>query len=592
MQCVLRSLGRRMNFRLKVFLVFFLFTTLSTLTVSVMLYYVSEKILAFQMEESMRNSLSEVSQSFENDLQQIGDAAVNLSFDPDVIANIQETYPTDSYAYYTVAYDMRRLLGQTLEGQALLKSIYVLSKDGSYFYKSNIDRTYSALELERSGSFDCLQMLPEGKWKLLEGNTLVERSPEATLTMCRYIRNISMTKQTGYVFMNIGMSDIQEYLINIKFGKSGAVGILTPDREALYWPEGIGYSSEMLLESIDLSVPEGTFILNGTIFCYHVSPNSDFIYIAFVPKDEIMAPIASVRNSAMLLVLIGCMVSFLYTVFVSKWMFSPIQTLVRYMSQAGNGNMEIQITEKREDEFGILYTSFNKMIHRIHRLMDKLYLQEALSRKLQLENLQIQLNPHFLYNTLDAIHWAAREGALEDVCQMTFRLSKYFRMNLNDGKQLASVQQISDAIRQYIELQTLRFEGRFQFILEVDERAKELLVLKYIFQPLVENAIVHGLEKKDGSGQCRILFQIEQENLCFTVEDNGVGISDERQKEILSALEQSNRTIENTFALSNINLQIELYYRVKNAVWLESREGVGTKSGFRIPLSCIAPEIE
>ena len=581
MRC--KKLRIRSSFRFKIFIVLFAFTVVISVLIGTIVYTVSARLLKNQMQDTMRNNLINTSHGFDSLLGTVNDFATRLSLDSQVLDSVLVRASHDSYEYYTASYAMRKTLQQAIDGSTA-KSFYILSSDGRIFYKNNMDRTYMPDEITDSGMSKLMQSTPENRWMLLKGNSLVEAEPEPTLSVLKCVR--SMGKAKGYVMANIGAGQISGFFRGITFGQNSYVAVYTPDMHVLYIPGGVTERliNEQLTLWVDPLKRQNTIFLKNAMITYVVSEQSGFVYAAYVPMSEVVMPTIPVRNATVSILLLGFLVVLAYSVYISNWLFSPISTLVGYMERAGNGETGVQITECRHDELGILYTSFNRMISQINQLMNKLYLQEMLSRDLQLKNLQIQLNPHFLYNTLDAIHWAARENNTDEVCRMTVLLSRYFQTNLSNGQDFVTVREAAKMINSYIDIQKLRFFDRFRFVVEVDEAISDVRVLKYLFQPLVENAILHGLEKKSGAGLCRISFRLDEGYLRFTVEDDGVGIPPAKLAELRSALSQCQLRQVDNFALNNINLQLKLYYGANVSLQIKSEMNKGTRAGFLIPI--------
>lgn len=382
---------RHTSFRLKMFMLFFCFTVAISLGIGIIVYSISAQMLRGQMQDTMHNNLANLSRSFDTDTQTVMDITATLSLDTEVLDSVQTTAPTSSYEYYSIAYSMRKKLTAAVVNNPSLKSIYVADSEGDTFYKNNIARTYYADELEKEGPLGGLRKMPENRWEIVAATPLVESEPEPTLSFMNVVRSANMRHSQGYVMANIGLSQIQETFGEISFGRSGFVVVFTPDMQPLYHPTdppGRGTVGD-ITSLIDVEVTQNTLYVDDAMLTYMVSPTSGFVYAAYIPLAEVVAPAVQVRNVTAFLLAVGLVLALLYMLFVSKWLFSPIHTLVYYMGRAGKGETNIQISEQRHDEMGVLFGSFNRMISQIDQLMHKLYLQEILSKELQLENLQI-----------------------------------------------------------------------------------------------------------------------------------------------------------------------------------------------------------
>ena len=574
------------SFRFKIFLLFFGFTIGISLLIGLILYSVSAQLLKSQMQDTLRNNLINASNSFDNILQSIGSTTAATTLNAEMVQALQSSPNYEDYDFYEISYGMRKRLQNIADSNDLIKSVYVLSEDGHYFYKNQMNRTYTPTELLEIDLSRQLRSMDESCWGILTGQSLFEQYPTSTLSIMTKVRNTSMTKILGYLCVNINMELVRDIFQDISLEKSGYMSVFTSDMRILFHPDPQITEADQIFFSglVDPNKSHATLFKGDFMVSYIVSPTSGIIYSACIPISEVVAPATSVRNITLLVMTISLGGALLYAIFMSRWLFAPIRTLVVYMKRAGAGESRIQTTEERHDEMGVLYQSFNQMITEIGSLMDRLHLQEMLSKELQLENLLIQLNPHFLYNTLDAIHWSARENKMDDVCRMTFLLSKYFRTNLSDGQEFITVQRAAQMVESYIEIHSLRYEGRFNYSIEVDETIRGFKVPKYLFQPLVENAIHHGIERRNGNSFLSVSWRDEEDQLRFSVEDNGPGIPPNKLAELQQMLATTPDPRSGSFALQNISLQLTLYYGTLDPLFIESKLNQGTTVSFTIPI--------
>ncbi|MFD2611184.1 sensor histidine kinase [Paenibacillus gansuensis] len=270
--------------------------------------------------------------------------------------------------------------------------------------------------------------------------------------------------------------------------------------------------------------------------------------------------------------------------FVARQAHKPLYIMIRAMRKAREGDLNSLISHRRKDEFGILYTHFNAMVMELKEQINEVYVQKWLQKELQMKMLGSQINAHFLYNTLDSVHWIARIRKVDEISTMVFGLSRYLRLSLNEGRDEVSLSEIKELLESYLSIQMVRYRDKFTFSLEIEESLYEYRVLKYIFQPLIENAIYHGLEKKEGSGSLRVRFLRQEGLLCFEVEDDGAGIAEEELARLQEMLAQKETAGEHYFALRNISAQIHITYGPEYGLTIKSRPGAGTLVRMIIPL--------
>ncbi|MBB6669465.1 cache domain-containing sensor histidine kinase [Cohnella nanjingensis] len=273
-----------------------------------------------------------------------------------------------------------------------------------------------------------------------------------------------------------------------------------------------------------------------------------------------------------------------YALFAAWQMNMPVKRLLQGMQEARNGNFDIQILANRKDEFGLLSRGFNTMIARIKGLIDELYIQQLLQKELQLKMFASQINAHFLYNTLDSIHWISKIHKVNEISTMIFSLSSYFRINLSEGREFVKVGETIAMIEHYFEIQKIRFGDRIAWSLTADRELLHCEVLKFAFQPIVENAIFHGIEKKKGSGRVDVAWKRSGDRLQFVVTDDGVGMRPNQLNEIREVLrEHESIRAGSNFAMKNISSLLKLTYGQEYGLEIESEWGAGTRVTMLLP---------
>ena len=251
-----------------------------------------------------------------------------------------------------------------------------------------------------------------------------------------------------------------------------------------------------------------------------------------------------------------------------------VKTLIKAMKRVKDGNIDVSVEVKSEDEFGELGSSFNHMTSRIHDLVETVYKIQIMERDAELKALESQINPHFLYNTLATISWVARKGDPAKVVKITNSLAKFYRLVLSNGKPLITVKGEVDIVASYLYIQKIRFEDTLDVIYEVDESIYNYRIIKNILQPIVENALSHGTSDKRGHSTIIIKIKRYDNQLCFQIIDDGVGMSKQRLEEVLSG--NINTTSTGGFAMKNIMDRLRAYYGNEHSFEIYSRLGIGT----------------
>ncbi|MCH4888569.1 sensor histidine kinase [Acidaminobacter sp. JC074] len=286
----------------------------------------------------------------------------------------------------------------------------------------------------------------------------------------------------------------------------------------------------------------------------------------------------SIRNYIQIVILTGVVIFVFFSFFMSSRITQPIKELEASMEVVQEGNFDIQLETKGEYELVQLTKSYNVMIRKIRNLMDQVVIEQEAKRKSELSSLQAQINPHFLYNTLDSIVWMAEHEKHEDVILMTSSLASLFRISISKGQMIIPVSKEIDHAKHYLTIQKMRYKDKFSFEFEIDQEIYKYEVLKLILQPIIENAIYHGIRHMVDEGQIIIRGYLKDDYLYFEVEDDGLGMTDSVLQSVL--YEKSD---EQGVGLNNVHERIQLMYGKTYGLEIESEIEEGTKIIFKLP---------
>lgn len=289
---------------------------------------------------------------------------------------------------------------------------------------------------------------------------------------------------------------------------------------------------------------------------------------------EAMRPIGVMAGVTILICIFAAVLAYFIT---SGMVSSRIERLTHFMQEVQEGSMDMQMESDDRDEIGMLYRGFGSMMKRIRTLINEVYLSKITQKEAELKALQAQINPHFLYNTLSLINWKALAAGEEDISRMTLALSTFYRTALNRGRNVLQVETELSNTRAYLEIQSMLHDGDFDYEIEAQTEILQCESLNLILQPLVENAIHHGIEEKtDGRGKITVRGWKEDNCVWFMVEDNGVGMEQEVADKILTMESKG-------YGVRNVNERIRLCYGEKYAMKVESVVGKGTKMTIHFP---------
>ena len=269
--------------------------------------------------------------------------------------------------------------------------------------------------------------------------------------------------------------------------------------------------------------------------------------------------------------------------YIPRSITMPITRISRVTDQVAKGNLSVRAAAESGAEARMLSDSLNAMIDKINELLDQVTTEQIRLRKAEFELLQAQINPHFLYNTLDTIVWLAEAGDQKRVVSMVGNLSDFFRTSLNQGKDIISIREELAHVRSYLEIQQVRYQDILRYEITVPEDLYEYKIPKITIQPLVENALYHGIKNKRGQGTITITGERSENGFVLYVRDNGIGMTQERLNEVRAGIQKLSYTGKEIYGLYNVNERIRLNFGETYGISIESTYGEGTCVSISLP---------
>lgn len=306
-----------------------------------------------------------------------------------------------------------------------------------------------------------------------------------------------------------------------------------------------------------------------------------WVYLIVTPYAYIMDAAKQSRMVIILLYLAVAMLSSLSLFFTSRFFFNPVSQLSRAMKRLEKGDFRVRLPENRRDEFGYIFAQFNETVASIDRLVRENYINEIQKKSATMKFIQTQINRHFLFNTMDLINWNVLQGDRDKACETLVALSNFYRISLTNGEDMITVRDAIQMLSHYTHIIELRYPGRYRITIEGDEEIDSFPVLKFVFQPLVENAFHHGVIKP--GDEVHIRFAKQGDGVLFTIEDNGRGIEPAKLRQIQDALQDEDSGAGANFALTSISQHIKLFYGKQYGLQIESAWGKGTTVRMYLP---------
>lgn len=480
------------------------------------------------------------------------------------------------------------LTGQ-LEINTLASSVYLIDNQGNRY---GVDkRGLKPLNIINSD----ITMLPwyeqvaqrRGGYVLVKngGGVFLEQPKEEFISLIRIINNLQNFQPIGILMLNIPVSSFAQACLSGDYADETSILVCGEDDDILLSELRGNCAAEGRAEAtigLLLKATNGTIAIEGEEYLISKVKMESAPWYIFS-----MIPASSFRQgiSVFSLITIGILAAaglllFLGAFFVSRSVTRPIDRLVKSMDAVEQGVFEKVDFPTGNDEIGQLKRRYNIMVERIGVLFQKTIEDQKLKRQAELNLLQAQIKPHFLYNTLDSIRSLSLTGRNRRVYYTVTALEKYYFLSLNNGREIITLREEVELVKNYLRIQRIRYGRLFRAIYSVDASLADCKILKLILQPLAENSLYHGLKPRGGSGVIHISVQRQEDRICIAIEDNGIGMAPEMQKALLSHEECE----QNSFGLRGTMERLRIFYEGKSTVSIESIPNVGTRIELLIPV--------
>ncbi len=593
--------------RPKLLFTFYIVSFLPLFLIATFFYVTSTQVL----KEELGSYMVETGRQVDLRLHSFADEMENLTriihFDSNVqkYLNVQDQ---NDPATYTLQLNLRDFLRKVVNHRDYLWSIFVINDNGNVlFYSEDFVNPYFASwwhekTLELNFQSDPLiekiyinkdfRLYPPRPSKYLNTDVAVEYGG----------RIYQLNEEKGTLILHFDPDYFSNMTDSIQLGETGFVALLSETGEPLFENKNISPSFLNQLPNLNVLNEESGYELvhlNGvrTLVAFNTSEKTGWKIVGVVPFHEVSGKINSMRNGIYIMSIIAILFILLFSKYLAQVITSPLLMLQNYMKQAEKGDLSLRVPLERGDEFGKLTRTFNNMLERLEQLKDKVYMSELREMKLQLlhretelKALQMQINPHFLYNTLNTMKCIGEVFDVKEVSDMSESLSKMFQYSIDHEKYKMLYEEI-EHVKAYLQIIQIRFPGQIECKMDIPSDLNNIPVLKLIIQPLVENAIEHGIIPKGTKGNIYIRAkQIDEVTLALQVIDDGVGISEDKLEEIQAKLvsKKTTNTINNMtsshIGLSNVQQRLHLNYGDRGKVKIASKPEQGTMIELQIPI--------
>ena len=406
-------------------------------------------------------------------------------------------------------------------------------------------------------------------------------------------RAVELTEGTstaqGVLLVDLSYSSLAHLFDGVTTGTGGYVYLISNDGEILYHPKIQLIDSGRVVENnlAAAGYKDGNhlekFEGRERIITVKSIGYTGWKVVGVTPKNVVSLNTIKTRLFIVFLITLILFILTLINSYISSRITNPIKELEKSVGFLEEGNLETPVYIGGSYEIQHLGTSINSMARQIRVLMNDIVTEHEAKRKQEFDTLQSQINPHFLYNTLDIIVWMIENEQKAEAVKVVTALARFFRISLSKGKSIITVRDELEHVRNYLMIQHMRFKNKFSYYIDASEDCMDLASLKLMLQPLVENAIYHGMEFMDGDGEITLKVWKEEEDLYFSVRDNGLGMTAEQVESLFSDSIHVTSKKGSGIGVKNVNERIKLYFGEEYGLMIHSEPDEGTEITIHLP---------
>ncbi|OPJ60023.1 sensor histidine kinase [Clostridium oryzae] len=562
-QCLQQKLSK-MNFRQKTMLAFLLVSMIPLVALGSFSFIETRSFLINRAKNDLQATLNQTSLTLNNQLENYNKIILTLSFNQEIV--------NASNMHYTNTYDMYNALNNVFDTNFIIAQNLINGVKGVTLY--------TGTNLPQHGNTVIpIKKIASKKWYADIRQSVVTKwyYSNNELFCARRILNTKIPNPKVNIWV-IKVNYDNTFTSLKALVKHGTNVIVTDNKNNIVYASQskVAYHLSNIINS-----SKNGFSLNKqkyTIMHSNLSVPNWNVYL-YEPTNQITSSAQWISITVIILILFCYIIVFIASRLFSRRMVFRIERLRENIKIVESGTLEVTVASNSEDEIGDLIRGFDKMVSRIKHLIDEVYVAKIHQKEYEIKALQAQINPHFLYNSLSIINWRALRIHANDISQMAQLLSNFYRTTLNKGKNITTIADELLNVESYINIQLIMHSNSFDVDYKIDTSLQLCQMPNLMLQPLVENAILHGIENKlDGRGKITIICERVDKCILFHVNDNGIGISEDQIPYLLQNQSKG-------YGLKNVNDRAKLIYGDTYGLTIESTANIGTSIILKIPLS-------
>lgn len=473
-------------------------------------------------------------------------------------------------------------------------SIALFSADGELLESVPALRVRNNLDVTREAWFSyTLDRTENQHFFLPQVQQIFESSSDQYRWVIPMTRVVEITKGTdtvqGILLIHLNYTGLKLLLDGVTLGNEGYIYLIDGNREIIYHPRaqlidsGLEHENNRAVSEYRDGIYQETFQGEERVITVKSVGYTGWKLIGVAPRQTVSL---NSLKTQLLVVFVAAFILFLMSLvnsYISSRITTPIRKLELSVNEIEKGNLNAKVDAEGSYEIRHLGQSVQNMAKQIQVLMADIVSEHEKKRKQEFDTLQSQINPHFLYNTLDIIVWMIENEKPDQAVKAVTALARFFRISLSRGKSIITVKDELEHVRNYLMIQHMRFKNRFSYTIEAEDEVLDLASLKLMLQPLVENAIYHGMEFMDGDGEIFISAWKEGEDLYLKVSDNGLGMTEEQVARLFSDTPHTGSSRGSGIGVKNVNERIRLYFGSEYGLSIESEPDEGTVVTIHLP---------
>ncbi len=570
----MKTIFKDLPIQKKLFLSFLLLILVPVVLIGIFTFMRSSEMVKYKTQQYSKSILYDTANNIENKLrsiEQISFQVISNSVIQNALYKANGELDNEFDTINTqkmIEYQLKSLINSNVD----IAAIEVQSKSGMTVYVNPGSVTMDVSDEDRlilqsgNGSVHWFDTNPQNK----------------TLMMGRTINSISNMESLGFVMIYLRESSIYRIINNADLVENSEYMIINDRGEILSYQDKnqIGKQNDFSTSFLNDTTIKNTFhtITANEKRYYTISKDiggTPWRLASFIQSVEYEKDIILLRGWIIIICASCCLLSLVFSILLSKTISRPVIDLSKMMVKVGEGDFEVSSTYESKDEIGILSKQFNKMVNRVQQLIEEVYKEQLLKQKTELKFLRMQINPHFLYNTLESINWLARMEGVPEVGKMIKALGDLMRASIS-GDDLVSIEEEIKNINNYLMIQKLRYGEKVKTEINIKQDIAAFIIPKLTLQPIVENAIVHGIEAKEGNGNIVISADRLDGKVVISVKDDGVGMESDLAETILEQDFEGDKGDATHIGLKNVDRRIKMYYGKQYGLHIFSTPGEGT----------------